>query len=101
MNMANAELYLTAVVFVVTIGMIIHTVRYFKGKRRLLKHMKRFAKEGDGDAGLFVADEYRKGDVVKKNCDGARFWYHKAALDGNEEAKKRLSSFDDKSKKRC
>jgi len=94
--MQDFELYAVAVLFVTTLWLIIHTVRYYRGKRRLLKRMKRFAKEGDGEAGFFVAEEYRKGDVIKKNCPQARFWYHKAALDGNEEAKERLDMLNKK-----
>jgi TPR repeat protein len=100
-NWREYEVYLTGILFVVTIWLVIHTYRYYKAKKRMFRHMKRFAKEGDVDAELYVADEYRKGDVIKKSCEQALFWYHKAALEGDERAKKYLEDYNKNKKKGC
>jgi TPR repeat protein len=99
--MANFELYLIGVLFLVMIGLVIHTVRYYKAKKRMFKHMKRYAKQGDSEAELYVAEEYHKGEIVKKSCEQAHFWYHKAALHGNEKARKNLENLNKRDKKRC
>ena len=101
MNGWDWELGIITVLAVVTVWLAIDTVRYVRGKRRLIRKMKRFANEGDGDASLFVAEEYRKGDVVKKRCDHALFWYSKSAACGNEKAQEYLKNYRNASQKRC
>jgi TPR repeat protein len=95
----DLELYLTLILFIATVALTMHTYRYYKAKKRIFKDMKRFAKEGDADASVYVAEEYRKGDIVKKSCDKALFWYVKAACDGSEEAKRKAEMLKKEEKK--
>ena len=103
--MENMELYIIVGLFFFILWFIFNTVKYYYGEKRKVKNLHRFAKEGEKDAQQHLAHHYQKGDMVKKNCEKAAFWYQKAAFSGNEEAKGFLQKFLDntknKKKKKC
>ena len=86
-DLENIELYIIVALFVFTIWFIFNTIKYYKGEKRKVKHLHRFAKEGESDAQHHLAQRYRKGSMVKKSCQKAAFWYQKAAFSGDTEAK--------------
>ena len=49
------------------------------------------AEQGDAEAQFMLAGRYKKGKGVKKDLDKAIEWYTKAAAQGDEEAKDKLS----------
>jgi len=104
-NIENIELYLIIVLLFFTIWFIFNTVKYYYGEKRKVKNLHRFAKDGAEGAQGSLARRYQKGDMVKKNCQKAAFWYQKAAFSGDEEAKSHLQKFLDdsknKKKKKC
>ena len=104
-NIENIELYLIVILFFFTIWFILNTIKFFYGEKRKVKNLHRFAKEGEADAQGHLANRYKKGNMVKKNCEKAAFWYQKAAFSGDEEAKGSLQKFLDnsknKKKKKC
>ena len=98
-GLENVELYIIGALFVFTIWFIFNTVKYYKGEKRKVKNLHRFAKEGEVDAQHSLAHRYRKGDAVKKNCKKAAFWYQKAAFSGDDDARTFLEKI--REKKRC
>ncbi len=101
--MENMELYIIAGLFIFIIWFIFNTIKYYRGEKRKVKNLHRFAKEGEVGAQGYLARHYQKGNMVKKSCEKAAFWYQKAAFSGNEEAKGYLQKFLDnsKNKKKC
>ena len=97
----KAELYLLVVLFLFTLWFIRSTIRYYYGEKRKLKHMHRFAREGDLEAQQHLAKRYQKGDILPKSCERAAYWYQKAALSGDEEAKGFLEKFLESHRKKC
>lgn len=98
-DLENIELYIIAVLFIFTIWFIFNTIKYYKGEKRKVKHLHRFAKEGEVDAQQDLAHRFRKGYAVKKSCQKAAFWYQKAAFGGDDNAKELLEKM--RKKKRC
>jgi TPR repeat protein len=94
------ELYLIVALLLFTIWFIFNTVKFYRGEKRKLKQLHRFAKEGEAQAQGKLAKHYHKGNMVKKNCRTAAFWYQKAAFAGDEEAKGHLETFFDKHTKK-
>ena len=103
--MENIELYIILALIVVLILLIMNTFKYYKGEKRKVKNLHRFAKEGEANAQNTLAKRYQKGNMVKKDCQRAAFWYQRAAFLGDEDAKGHLKNFfDDKKrlkKKKC
>jgi len=104
--MENFELYIIIVLIVMIIWFIFNTITYYRGEKRKVKNLHRFAKEGEVDAQSILAKRYQKGDMVKKDCQKAAFWYQKAAFSGDEDAKGHLEEFLDNGaknikKKKC
>ena len=99
--MENIELYLIAGLVVFTLWFIFNTKKFYFGEKRKLKNLHHFAKEGDVEAQQELARHYQEGEMVKKNCDEAAFWYQKAALSGDEKAKGYLQKFLDNRKTKC
>ena len=93
------ELYLIVGVTILTIWLIFNTITFHKGEKRKVKHLHRFAKEGEAEAQHALARRYQKGYAVKKNCRKAAFWYQKAAFSGQDDAKIFLEKI--RKKKRC
>ena len=106
-SMENIELYIIVGLFFFIIWFIFNTIKYYHGEKRKVKNLHRFAKEGEEDAQGSLARRYQKGDMVKKDCQKAAFWYQKADFSGNEEAKGSLEKFlenrknKNKKKKKC
>ena len=82
----NIELYLIVFLILFTLWFMLNTVKYYKGEKRKVKHLHRFAKEGESLSQYELAKRYAKGKAVKKSCQNAAFWYQKAAYAGNDEA---------------
>jgi len=91
--MKNIELYIIIALIIAIIWFIINTIKYYHGEKRKVKNLHRFAKEGEVDAQSTLAKRYQKGDMVKKDCEKAAFWYQKAAFSGDEGAKGHLEKF--------
>lgn len=97
-DMENIELYLIPVLFIFTIWFILNTIKYYKGEKRNVKHLHRFAKEGEVEAQNHLAKRYHKGNMVKKSSQRAAFWYQKASFSGDDNAKESLESIIKKKK---
>jgi len=97
------ELLIIAGLAIFIIWFIFNTIAYYKGEKRKVKHLHRFAKEGEVEAQHHLAHRYQKGDMVKKSCHKAAFWYQKAAFAGDEDARGYLEKFSkkDQNNKRC
>ena len=101
-DIENIELYLILFLFVFIVWFIRNTIKHYRGEKRKVRNLHRFAKEGEVEAQHDLAKRYHKGDFVKKNCDRAAFWYHSAALKGDEKAKGHLENFlKNHQKKKC
>ena len=98
-DVKNIELYIILVLVVFTIWFILNTIKYYKGEKRKVKHLHKFAKEGEAEAQHHLAKRYQKGYAVKKSCQKAAFWYQKAAFSGDTDAKSLLDKM--LNKKRC
>ena len=99
--MEEIEIYILGGVALFTLWFIRHTINYYYGEKRRFKQMQRFAREGDTEAQRYLAKKYQEGEIVKKSCDQAAFWYQKAAFSGDEEAKGFLRKFFENHKKKC
>jgi len=99
--MDDIEIYVFGGLALFTIWFIRNTINYYYGEKRKLKHMHRFAKEGDVEAQRHLAKRYKKGDMVKKSCQQAAFWYQKAAFSGDENAKGFLEKYMENKRKKC
>ena len=103
--MENIELYIIIVLIVFILWFIFNTKKYYRGEKRKVKNLHRFAKEGEVEAQHHLAKKYQKGDMVKKDCEKAAFWYQKAAFKGDDEAKGYLKKFlenrKNKKNKKC
>jgi len=97
----DGEILVFGVLALFTLWFIRNTINYYYGEKRRLKHMHRFAKEGDLEAQRHLARRYRKGEMVKKSCDQAAFWYQQVAFSGDEEAKGFLQRFFEAHQKKC
>ncbi len=98
-DLENIELYILLALFIFTIWFIFNTIKHYKGEKRKVKHLHRFAKEGEVKAQQSLAHRYRKGYAVKKSCQKAAFWYQKAAFSGDNDARSLLEKI--RKKKRC
>ncbi|RLA69007.1 MAG: hypothetical protein DRG09_06820 [Epsilonproteobacteria bacterium] len=97
-NMENLELYILLAVLLFTLWFIRNTIKYYKGEKRNVKHLHRFAKEGEVDAQNHLAKRYHKGDMVKKSSQKAAFWSQKASFSGDTDAKEFLDTVIKKKK---
>ncbi len=86
-HLEDIELYIILGLFVFTIWFILNTIKYYKDEKRKVKHLHRFAKEGEVEAQQHLAYRYHKGYAVKKSCRKAAFWYQKAAFSGDNDAR--------------
>ncbi len=98
-DIENIELYLIPLLILFTLWFIRNTIKYYKGEKRKVKHLHRFAKEGESISQYELAKRYAKGQAVKKNCQNAAFWYQKSAFSGNDDAKTFLKKM--MKKRRC
>jgi len=83
----NIELYMIVLLFLFTLWFIRNTIKYYRGEKRKVKHLHRFAKEGESLSQYELAKRYAKGQAVRKNCQSAAFWSQKSLFSGNEDAR--------------
>ena len=98
-DVENVELYIIVALIIFTVWFILNTIKHYKGEKRKVKHLHRFAKEGEVEAQHTLAKRYQKGFAVKKSCQKAAFWYQRAAFSGDPDAKDLLEKV--RKKKRC
>ncbi|SFZ98028.1 hypothetical protein MNB_SV-5-659 [hydrothermal vent metagenome] len=86
-NIENIELYLILIIFIILLLLIFNTISYYYSKKRKIKNLHEFAKDGNIYAQSNLAKKYQKGSDVVKNQTKAAFWYQKAYFSGDEDAK--------------
>ncbi|RUM68127.1 MAG: hypothetical protein DSZ09_00330 [Sulfurovum sp.] len=91
--MKNIEIYIIIIVVIAMIWLILDTIRYYRGEKRKVKNLHRFAKEGEIEAQSKLAHRYKEGNMVKQDCKKAAFWYQKAAFNGDISARGYLEEF--------
>jgi len=97
--MGNVELFLIIFLVIFILWFILDTIKYYKGEKRKVKHLHRFAKEGESLSQYELAKRYAKGKAVRKNCNNAAFWSQKSSFLGNKEAQILFEKI--KKKKHC
>ena len=85
-SIEDLELYIIVFLFFFTLWFILNTVKYYKGEKRKVKHLHRFAREGESLSQYELAKRYAKGQAVRKSCQNAAFLSQKAAFAGDERA---------------
>lgn len=98
-SIEDMELYLIPVLIVFILWLMRNTVKYYKGEKRKIKHLYRFAKEGEKESQYKLAQRFQKGNMVKRSCNDAAYWYQRAAFSGNEDAKSKIGKI--LKRKRC
>ncbi len=93
--MEDIELYIIVALIIGIIWFIFNTIQYYRGEKRKVKNLHRFAKRGEIDAQHRLAKHYDEGNMVKKDSIHAAFWYQKAAFSGDDIAKGHLQRFLD------
>ncbi|MDM5270937.1 SEL1-like repeat protein [Sulfurovum sp. zt1-1] len=95
-SIEDLEVYIFLILLLFTFWFIQNTIKYYKGEKKKVKILYRFAKEGEVHSQYQLAKRFQKGDAVKKSCKQAAFWYQKAAFSGDEQAQKYLKLFLEK-----
>jgi len=90
-NIENIELYVLVFLAIFTLWFIVDTVKYYKGEKRKVKHLHRFAREGESISQYELAKRYAKGQAVRKSCQNAAYLLQKAAFAGDKNAQKFLN----------
>lgn len=90
-NIENIELYVLVFLAIFTLWFIVDTVKYYKGEKRKVKHLHRFAREGVSISQYELAKRYAKGQAVRKSCQNAAYLSQKAAFAGDKNAQKLLN----------
>ena len=85
-HIEDIELYIIGVLIIFILWLIINTIKYYRGEKRKIKHLHRFAKEGETLAQYHLAQRYYKGNMMKKNKRNAAFWSQKASFSGDKKA---------------
>ena len=98
-SIKDFELYLIIFLIIFTLWFMSNTVKYYRGEKRKVKHLQRFAKEGEKESQFKLAQRFHKGKMVKRSCNNAAFWYQRAAFSGNEDARSMIDKI--LKKKRC
>jgi TPR repeat protein len=98
-SIEDIELYLIPVLIVFILWFMRNTVKYYKGEKRKIKNLHRFAKEGEKESQYKLAQRFQKGNMVKRSCHDAAFWYQKAAFSGDKDARSMIDKI--LKKKRC
>lgn len=83
----HIELYAIVALFIFTIWFIRNTFKFYRGEKRKVKHLHRFAREGESLSQYELAKRYAKGDMVKKSKHNAASYSQKAAFSGDQDAK--------------
>lgn len=89
-HIENIELYLILFLILFTLWFIMNTIKYYKGEKRKVKHLHRFAREGESLSQYELAKRYAKGQAVRKSCQNAAFLSQKAAFAGDDKAQELL-----------
>jgi len=89
-DIENIELYVIVVLFFFTLWFMRNTLNFYRGEKRKVKHLHRFAREGESLSQYELAKRYAKGQMVKKSKHNAESLSQKAAFSGNKEAKELL-----------
>jgi len=89
-NTGNIELYLIVFLVLFILWFVWNTIKYYQGEKRKVKHLHRFAREGESLSQYELAKRYAKGQAVRKSCQNAAFLSQKAAFAGEKEAKELL-----------
>ena len=92
----DLEVYILLFLSLFTLWFIRSTIKYYKGEKKKVKILHRFAKEGEVQSQFQLAKRFQKGIAVKKSCNQAAFWYQKAAYSGDEQAQEHLKKFLEK-----
>jgi len=88
--MENFELYLIVILVIVLFGIILNTIKHYRGEKRKVKNLHRFAKEGEMDAQHHLAKHYEKGKMVKQDSKKAAFWHQRASFSNTKMEKDTL-----------
>jgi len=91
-HIENIELYLIVFLILFTLWFMLNTLKYYKGEKRKVKHLHRFAREGESLSQYELAKRYAKGQAVRKSCQNAAFLSQKAAFSGDDRAQKLLDT---------
>lgn len=98
--MDNIELYMIVALIIGIILFVVSTIKYYRGEKRKVKNLYRFAKLGETDAQYRLGKHYQEGNMVKKDSIHAAFWYQKAAFSGDEKSRGYLQKFLEKEKEK-
>jgi len=90
-SIEEIELYLIVVLILFILWFMRNTVKYYKGEKRKIKHLHRFAKEGEEVSQYKLAQRFQKGNMVKRSCNDAAYWYQRASFSGNKDAKNKIT----------
>jgi len=85
-HLENIELYLLVFLLLFTFWFILNTVTFYKGEKRKVKHLHRFAREGESLSQYELAKRYAKGQAVRKSCQNAAYLSQKAVFGGENKA---------------
>ena len=97
-NIEDLELYIIPALIVFILWLILNTIKYYKGEKRKIKHLHRFAKAGETLEQYHLAQRYNKGNMMKKNKRNAAFWSQKASFSGDKKAQALLDEILKKKK---
>jgi len=86
-HIEDIELYLIIFLLLFTLWFVLNTIKYYRGEKRKIKHLHRFAREGESLSQYELAKRYADGDLVRKSIPNATSLSQKAALSGNEKAR--------------
>ncbi|SFV53561.1 hypothetical protein MNB_SV-3-213 [hydrothermal vent metagenome] len=89
-NQEYVELYVILFLIFFIPWFISHTVKYYRAERRKVRHLHRFAREGESLSQYELAKRYAKGQAVRKSCQNAAFLSQKAAFSGDDRAQELL-----------
>jgi TPR repeat protein len=95
----DIELYIIGALIIFILWLIVNTIKHYKGEKRKIKHLHRFAKEGETLAQYHLAQRYNKGNMMKKNKRNAAFWSQKASFSGDKKAQALLDEILKKKKR--
>jgi len=98
-SIEDIEFYLIPVLIVFILWFMRNTMKYYKGEKRKIKHLHRFAREGEEASQYKLAQRFQKGNMVKRSCNTSAYWYQRAAFSGNTDAKRKIDKM--LKKKRC
>ena len=92
----NLELYLIVFLTLFTVWFVVNTIKYYRGEKRKVKHLHRFAREGETLSQYELAKRYAKGQAVRKSCQNAASLSQKAVFGGEERARELLDKILEK-----